>query len=409
MTNGEIAFVDGIRQAAREIFAEGADSLHDSVQGMMELMVIVTVRTPFPEPREGFFFGAPTNEPWVALYGYYTDVVLPITLLVVGLAVAMILFTGIFGTFLTGYERSRAKRRLVVAFLFVLAWWGIGSFLLRFVDALAIAIAPETEAVATVLQDSMALEGHSTVVTTVIAMFEGLTMLLLVTSFFVRWIGVYALMLATPIGISFWIVDVGPFAYLSALIEELIIKFIPLAFITIPAAVVFRVAELLFGAFDPSTQFGTGVGPFLLALGFPWMVIIVSYYIFFKVPTFREITAQMSYAPSGDEDRQTVEKGRGQDQGGTPERGAVYTGREGKTGGDGRTGGRGGRGGSPTPTRGTPTTTGSDRFRRPVRNYETESTGTGAAPGAGTPAGAGGPGHSLDRSRRKLSDLRRWG
>jgi len=400
MTNGEIAFVDGIRQAAREIFSEGAESLHDSVLQMTDLMVIVSVRTPFPEPREGFFFGAPTNEPWVSFYGYYTDVVLPITLLVIGLAIAMILFTGIFGTFLTGYERSRAKRRLVVAFLFVLAWWGIGSFLLRFVDALAMVIAPETDVVATTLRDSMVLEGHSTVFTTFIAMFEGFTILLLVASFFVRWIGVYALMLATPIGIAFWIVDIGPFAYLSALIEELLIKFIPLAFITVPAAVVFRVAELLFGAFDPSAQFGTGIGPFLLALGFPWMIIIVSYYVFFKVPTFRELASQTSQAPSGDEDRQTVEKGRGTEGRAGAERDTVYTGRETDSGG-----GRGGRSPGPSPTRATPTTTGSDRFRRPVRNYEAE---TGSAGPGGYGAGAD-AGHSIDRSRRKLSDLRRWG
>ncbi|MDZ7688451.1 MAG: hypothetical protein U5J64_06990 [Halobacteriales archaeon] len=319
----EIAFVDGLVQAAREALSQGSDELHESVQGMLELAVIVTVRTPHPEPRDGFFFGEPTNEPWVSLYGYYTDAVLPVTVLLIALAIAMILFTGIFGRFLTGYERSRAKRRLVVAFLFVLAWWGIGAFVLRFVDALAVGIAPEPSTVASTFQDTMTLEGHGTTTTAAFTLLETVVMFFLVVWFFVRWLGIYALMLATPIGVAFWVVDVGPFAYLSKLIEELLIKFIPLAFVTVPAAVVFRVGELLFGNFDPTAEFGGGAGPFLFALGFPLLILVVSYYLF-RMPSLRGVRG----VPSGEPDveRQTVEKGRGADTG-SSDPATVYKGR----------------------------------------------------------------------------------
>jgi len=309
----EIAFVDGLVQAAREILSQGSDELHESVQGMIELAVIVTVRTPHPEPRDGFFFGEPTNEPWISLYGYYTDAVLPVTVLLIALGIAMILFTGIFGRFLTGYERSRAKRRLVVAFLFVLAWWGIGAFVLRFVDALAVGIAPEPSTVASTFQDTMTLEGHGTTTTAALTLLETLVMLFLVVWFFVRWLGIYALMLATPIGVAFWVVDVGPFAYLSKLIEELLIKFIPLAFVTVPAAVVFRVGQILFGNFDPAAEFGSGAGPFLFALGFPLLILVVSYYLF-KMPSLRGVRGVASGEP--DVERQTVEKGRSTAEGG---------------------------------------------------------------------------------------------
>ncbi len=388
MSNEEVAFVDGIVQAAREILSEGSDEIHDSVQEMFELAVTVTVRTPYPEPRDGFFFGEPTNEPWTAFYAYYTEAVLPVTLLIIALAIAMILFTGIFGTFLTGYERSRAKRRLVVAFLFVLAWWGIGAFVLRFVDALATAIAPEPSVAAETFRDVMVIDGHGTVTTTVLALLEATVVIFLVVWFFVRWIGIYALMLATPIGVAFWIVDVGPFAYLSALIEELLTKFIPLAFITVPAAVVYRVAELLFANFDPSAEFGTGVGPFLLALGFPLMILVVSYYVFFKVPSFRRLTGAVQQTM--ETERQTVEKGR-ETTGETVERTALYKGRDAGNGRDTATEDRGGR------RTDIPTPSVSGGRRRPTRTYQAEgSTETQSAT------------RDVSRSRRKVSELGRW-
>jgi hypothetical protein len=389
MANEETAFVEGIREAAQEVLGDGADALHGSVQEMFELAVVVTVRTPFPEPRDGFFFGQPTNEPWLSIYGYYTEAVLPVTVLILGLAIAMILFTGIFGTFLTGYERSRAKRRLFVAFLFVLAWWGIGAFVLRFVDALATLIAPEPAAVAETFRTAMTVDGHGAVMTAALSLIEAVVVVLLVATFFVRWIGIYALMLATPIGVAFWIVDVGPFAYLSVLIEELVSKFIPLAFITIPAAVVFRVGELLFASFDPAAEFGSGVGPFLLALGFPLMIHIVSYYIFFNLPSFRTLVGAPA-TPETTTERQTVEKGREEESPTVGGRENLYKGRDtDDSSGVSEDRERGGRD--------VDITTPSAGRSRPTRTYETGGSTTDRVP------------RGVSRSRRKVSDLRRWG
>jgi hypothetical protein len=389
MANEETAFVEGIREAAQDVLGDGADALHGSVQEMFELAVVVTVRTPFPEPRDGFFFGQPTNEPWLSIYGYYTDAVLPVTVLILGLAIAMILFTGIFGTFLTGYERSRAKRRLFVAFLFVLAWWGIGAFVLRFVDALATLIAPEPAAVAETFRTAMTVDGHGVVMTAALSLIEAVVVVLLVATFFVRWIGIYALMLATPIGVAFWIVDVGPFAYLSVLIEELVSKFIPLAFITIPAAVVFRVGDLLFSSFDPAAEFGSGVGPFLLALGFPLMIHIVSYYIFFNLPSFRTLVGAPA-TPETTTERQTVEKGREEESPTVGGRENLYKGRDtDDSSGVSEDRERGGRD--------VDITTSSAGRSRPTRTYETGGSTTDRVPRA------------VSRSRRKVSDLRRWG
>lgn len=386
MSNEEVAFVDGIIQAAREVLTQGAEELHGSVQGMLELAVIVSVRTPHPEPQDGFFFGEPTNEPWTAFYGYYTEAVLPVTILIIALAISMILFTGIFGSFLTGYERSRSKRRLVVAFLFVLAWWGIGAFVLRFVDALALAISPEPALVASTFEENMAIGGHGTVTTSMISVIEAVVIIVLIVSFFVRWVGIYALMLATPIGIAFWIVDVGPFAYLSALIEELLTKFIPLAFITIPAAVVYRVGDLLFANFDPASEFGTGVGPFFLALSFPLMTLVVSYFIFFKLPSFRNLTRPAQTEMKTE--RQAVEKGReagiDDSSGGAT---GLYKGRDGSDAVP-----------DENSRRQTDLSTAvSGGSTRPTRRYE--ATG-GAETSPATDA--------VSRSRRKISEIGRW-
>jgi len=265
--------------------------------------------------------------------------------------------------------------------------WGIGAFVLRFVDALALTISPEPALVASTFEENMAIGEHGTVTTSMISVLEAAVIIVLIVSFFVRWVGIYALMLATPIGIAFWIVDVGPFAYLSALIEELLTKFIPLAFITIPAAVVYRVGELLFANFDPAAEFGTGVGPFFLTLSFPLMTLVVSYFIFFKLPSFRNLTR-----PGQKEmktERQTVEKGREAETGGdSGGRTGLYKGREGsdETVADERS------------RRRTDLSSASSRGpTRPTRRYE--STG-----GAKTAPAT----DEVSRSRRKVSELGRW-
>jgi type IV secretion system protein TrbL len=397
----EIAFVDGIVQAAREMLSQGADGLHSSVQGMLELAVIVTVRTPHPESQDGFFFGEPTNEPWVSIYGYYTDVVLPVTVLVIALAIALILFTGIFGRFLTGYERSRAKRRLVVAFLFVLVWWAVGAFTLRFVDALAGSIAPDPSVAASTFEDTMTLQGHGTTTTAALTILEALIMTFLIIWFFVRWLGIYALMLATPIGVAFWVVDVGPFSYLSSLIEGVLVKFIPLAFVAVPAAVVFRVGELLFANFDPATEFGSGLGPFLFALGFPLVILVVSYYMF-RAPTLGRLREAAPAEAAAD--RQAVEKGRG-----APEEGEEVS----------RTADLYKRG-EDSASEGDEKGTGAVEERRPLRGTDLPTRGgapgrstttysAGGSGGSGAGAGMKDTSRDISRSRRKMTDGdRRW-
>jgi len=382
----EAPFVEGIKQAAREILTEGSDELHNSVQELLEMAVIVTVRTPHPETREGFFLGEPTNEPWISLYGYYTEAILPVTALVIALSITMILFTGIFGTFLSGYERSRAKRRLVVAFIFVLAWWGIGTFVLRFVDALAVAISPPPGVMAETLADPMTIDGMGTVSGAALSLIEGFVFLFLIIWYILRWIGIYALMVAMPLAVAFWIVDVGPFAYLSAMIEDLATKFIPLAFITVPAAVIYRVGDLLFVAFEPQAEFGHPVAPFMFALGFPFLVLIVSYYVFFKMPSIRVLRRSTPAAT----ERQTVEKGRGTTE--EPvDRTSLHKGREVVDDRGTVTEDRGRRRTDP------PTTSASGGRSRPTRTYQTERA-------AETPLST----REVSRSRRKVSELGRW-
>ncbi len=307
MTEG-VAFVDGIIQAAREVLADGATDLHDTSQGMMEMALIATIRTPHPQAQEGFFLGEPMNEPWISLYTYYTEAVLPLTVALIALAIALILFTGIFGTLLSGYEKSKAKRRLVVAFLFVIAWWSIGAFTLRFADALATTIAPPPDDMAATLQETMALEGVGTVSTAGLAVVEAGVFVALILTYLIRWIGVYALMVGMPLAVAFWIVDIGPFAYLSSIVADVAFKFVPLAFITVPAAIIYRVGDLVFGVFDPVQAFGHATAPFMLGLAVPLLVLIVSYYLFLKTPGVRSMTAEPNIQL--DSERAPVEKGR---------------------------------------------------------------------------------------------------
>ncbi|MDY6778972.1 MAG: hypothetical protein SV760_00160 [Halobacteria archaeon] len=308
MPNNEVAFIDGIVEAIKQILTNGSAMLHQSVQEMMPLAVGVSVRTPYPVPQNGFFFGKPTDEPWISLYSYYSDVVLPITVLLFGVSIGVIMFTGTFGALLTGYEKSKAQRRLFIGFLFILAWWGLGSFTLRFADAIATSIAPDPNSVATAFTSKMSLSGTGMVTRAIMVFAEAIIVIGVVLWFLLRWIGIYALMLAMPIAVALWMAGVGgPLRYLSNLIEELAFKFIPLAFISIPVAVVYRVGDLLFQAYNPAAEFGNPIAPFVLVLGFPLLTLVSSYYVFFKAPSIGIVSR--GQAPSSTE-REAIQKGR---------------------------------------------------------------------------------------------------
>ncbi|MDY7081384.1 MAG: hypothetical protein SXQ77_03005 [Halobacteria archaeon] len=328
MANNEIAFVDGLITAAREILLRGADMLHQSVIDILPFAMGVTIRTPHPSPSSGFFFGTPASEPWASLYGYYSEVILPLTLLILAAAIGILMFSGTLGGLLSGYERSLVQRRLFLGFLFVLAWWGVGTLTLQFADGLATSIAPDVDVVAQSFSGALnpASASGGTVTRAILTSLEAGVILGMAFLYLLRWVGIYALMLGMPIAVALWVVNIGPFAYLSKMVEGLATKFIPLAFVSVPAAVLFRVGDLLFGSFVPANEFGHPIAPFILALGFPLLSVFVAYYIIFKIPSLRR-TSSEEYTPV---ERESIEKGRVEMGDGQyrPTEDTVYTGRE---------------------------------------------------------------------------------
>lgn len=387
MANNEIAFVDGIIAAVEEILLRGADMLHTSVLDVLPFAVGVTIRTPHPSPSGGLVFGQPTSEPWISLYSYYTEVVLPITLLLLVAGITIMMFSGTLGGLLSGYERSLTQRRLFLGFLFVFAWWAAGTLTLQFADGLATSIAPDVTTVAesfTSALDPGAASGGP-VMRAGLTAFEALVVLGMAFLYLLRWVGIYALMLGMPIAVALWVVNVGPFAYLSRIVEGLAAKFIPLAFVSVPVAVIFRVGDLLFSSNVPIQGFGHPIAPFVLALGFPMMSIFVGYYVVFKTPSIRRMSREATPAV-----RETIEKGRAEPMGdGRMGNGSsVYTGRESPDRGD------------------TDVVTGRREYdvargggaQRLGRSYETIR-----------PSGAGGSSvnYDLEHSREKIRDIRR--
>lgn len=326
MASDEIGFVDGIVAAVSEIVATGTTDLHSSVQDILAFAIEVSLRTPYPTPRSGFFFGEPTTEQWLPLFRYYNDVVLPITILLIGSALAIILFTGTFGTLLSGYERSRGKRRLFIGFLFVLAWWGAGSLVLRFADALTLAIAPDPTSLATNLSDALTLGSNGRVLNAALVAAEGAVVLGVLLWFLLRWIGIFAFMLGMPIAVAIWMVGVGgPLRYVADIAEGLAMKFVPLVLIPVPVAIIYRVGDLLLVTVEGLPS----IARFALGLGFPLLSLVVSYYFFFRSPdlsggraaaerveqtaiqTGRELGERLP-SPGG---RQTIATGRGESGG----------------------------------------------------------------------------------------------
>ncbi|MFB6284016.1 MAG: hypothetical protein ABEK59_08820 [Halobacteria archaeon] len=353
MAQQELTIVQSFLKVVREVINRGSDMLHGSMQDLLAFTVEITVRTPYPMPKNGFFFGAPKTEPWVSIYEYYSSVIFPITVVMIATALALIMFTGIFGRFLSGYERSRAKRRFFMGFLFILVWWGIGGFTLRIADLFALAVAPDSAEVAGLLAEGMSIDGMNLALSAVFTFIETGVILSVVFVYLVRWVAIYSLMLGMPVIVALWIVDVGPFAYLSEIAGGLGLKFIPLAFVTIPISIIYRVAGLFFETLDMSSMFSNSVGPFVFSLGFPLLTLFTAYIVFFRGGRVIEITGgetqvvtspQVGETSSGGEEifkgrpaetQEIQRSGGGQGGGGVPDRQDVYSGRRGVQGSSG--------------------------------------------------------------------------
>lgn len=196
------------------------------------------VDTPYPDS----VFDRPTNGAWPKVYDFYWGMMVPLSLLVWGLAIGIVILLETMGHLFSGYHTAKLKRRSFIGLLGILSWWWLAALSLRFMSALTDVLMPT-------LGDSLFEVVSAGVMSVIIYGFTAAVNLIIVLLLGIIYLGrhlaLYMFVLLIPLLIALWVPGLGPFRPLAQLSAKLGQYYVPFLIMTIPTAMLFRVGELL--------------------------------------------------------------------------------------------------------------------------------------------------------------------
>jgi len=281
---GEI-IVWAIEEALRALFAPLRGIITDYGNEAIEYIV----GTPHPET----VFSAPTNNAWPEFYAYYWDTIVPLALLLWGLAVGIVIFLEATSHLFSGYHRAKLKRRAFAGLLGILSWWWLDALARQFIHELTVFLAPDLSDIT--LFETISFTGIGAI-SVVITMAVDFTLVALVFLIYVsRELILYLFTLLMPILIVLWIPGLGPFGLVSGFMKRLAGFYVPFLFMTVPVALFFRIGELLGQSFGLSVS---GFTAWLVGLVMPLVAILSPFIIFWQAGAFLFTSERMAHHTS---------------------------------------------------------------------------------------------------------------
>jgi hypothetical protein len=255
------AMVDALTEFLRALVSP-ITSLIESHGGAL---VRLLVQTPHPTRA----FGTPVATPWQALHSYYWETLVPLALMLFGLAVGVVILLESTSHLFSGYHQARLKRRALVGLLGILSWWWLNAFALQFVDALTGALVPSLAEISLFQTLSFGAIG---VLGTVLSLGADLIVFLLLgVLYYGRQVVLFLYTLLMPVLLVLWIPALGPFGVLAQFARRLASFYVPFLFMPLPVAVLFRLGDLLGTSADLSMG---GIGAWLAAIVIPIAALV---------------------------------------------------------------------------------------------------------------------------------------
>lgn len=297
------ALGDVIVDALKELLNVLFEPIEGVIQNHGGELIRALVGTPHPNTT----FSRPTNEPWPAMYDYYWEMIVPLSLLLWALVIGLIIFLESTSHLFGSYHRSKLTKRAFSGLLGILSWWWIAAISLRFIDALADVIAPDPSNIA--LFETLSF-GAMGVLGVVIALSTDLLLFVLIgLIYFTRHVVLYLFVLLMPLLIVLWIPGVGPFALSSQFMKRLSGFYVPFLFMTIPVATLFQLGALLGHSFGFSVS---GIGAWIAALIIPFLAVVSPLVLFWQAGALFFIADRVSHRVSAQQAR--ARAGRARDQ-----------------------------------------------------------------------------------------------
>jgi len=247
------------------------DGLRSGYQTLTEEMF----GTPTPQTDGTFIFGEPSNAPWPAIQeGLIGGEIMLISLLLLVMSVQGRHTIRIFNIG-SAYEARKTKKTAWVGAFLIITWYWIGALALYLVDGFTIALMPELSSLASAMLQFITGSITNPGLGLLFALIGGISMWALEALFYIRQILLYVYLYGMPIAFA---VAYGNIPVLSDVAMGFSKRFVPLAILPLPAAIVLKGYDLLYsgGALTPGSAFLK----YLVAASLPLVALYVTWKTF---------------------------------------------------------------------------------------------------------------------------------
>jgi len=233
--------------------------------------------TPTPQTDGPFIFGEPTNTPWSTIQDTLVGgEMLLISLLLLVMSVQARHTIRIFNIG-SAYEAKKTRKTAWFGAFLVVIWYWVATLSLYLIDGFSIALLPGMASLRNALLGFLTATLHNPGLSLLFALIGGISMWALEALFYIREILLYVYLYGMPIAIA---LAYGNVPVVSNIASSFSKRFVPLAILPLPAAIVFKGYDLLYGSGTLTP--GTAFLKYLVATSLP----LIALYITWKTFTF---------------------------------------------------------------------------------------------------------------------------
>ncbi|QKG92062.1 hypothetical protein HPS36_04085 [Halorubrum salinarum] len=259
-----------------DTFKQVVEWFDDGIKNGYRELTEAIFGTPLPESNNGLPVGDPQNEPWIQLY----DALVAGEITLIAFLILVVCVQGrhvlrIFN-FTDPIRDRRVRRSAWTGGILIATWYWVAVATLYLVDGFAIALVPPVGSIVDPLVDFLDVTLSNPALGMLLAFIGGIAMWTLQALLFLRELLLYVFIYVMPIVIA---VAYGGLPVISGIATRVAVKFIPLAVMPLPVALIFRGYELLVGGAPGAIAPENPFFGYLIAVSLP----VVSVWIIWKL------------------------------------------------------------------------------------------------------------------------------
>jgi type IV secretion system protein TrbL len=231
--------------------------------------------TPTPQTDGAFVFGQPTNAPWSTIQDALVGgEIMLIALLLLVMSVQGRHTIRIFNIG-SAYEARKTKKTAWVGAFLIIVWYWVGVLSLYIVDGFSIALMPGMASLRNAMLGFLSVTLTNPGLSLLFALIGGISMWALEALFYIREILLYVYLYGMPIAIA---LGYGNIPIVSDIAMGFCKRFVPLAVLPLPASMVFKGYDLIYGGGTLTPQ--TAFLKFLVAASLPLVALYITWKTF---------------------------------------------------------------------------------------------------------------------------------